>query len=215
MSGMKDSQRRGWLLVFEGIDGSGKTTQLRRAAVALRARGRSVVELAEPTLGPFGQQTRRLARQGGRRADPEVEMELFVRDRLEDVEKNIVPALDRGDVILLDRYYFSTIAYQGARGLDPEAIRRRNETFAPRPDQVLYFDISVDEAMHRIENQRAAPTDLFERREYLARVKEIYDELARRLDDFHTIEAGADEEAVARHVFEAIERRLAAPRSRE
>jgi dTMP kinase len=204
--------RRGWLFVFEGIDGSGKTTQLRRAAETVRTRGLRVVELVEPTNGPYGRQIRAASRAGGRRPPASEEAELFILDRMEDVQQNIAPALQRGDVVLLDRYYFSTIAYQGARGLDPDDIRRRNESFAPHPDLVLYFDVPLDEAMRRIESQRPGATDLFERRDYLARVKEIYDDLARRDKSFQTIDAGADEETVARRVIAALDRCLAARR---
>jgi len=208
MGETKGDKRGGWLFVFEGIDGSGKTTQMHRAAETLRARGLSVVELVEPTKGRFGRQIRMLSREGGRRASPELELELFIRDRMEDVEQNIRPALDRGDIVLLDRYFYSTMAYQGALGLDPEAIRRRNEAFAPLPDMVLYFRVGVDEALRRIERQRVGAADLFERRDYLRRVKAIYDDLARRLDVFQTIDAGADEDTVGRQVIEAIDRTL-------
>jgi len=224
-------KRQGWLFVFEGIDGSGKTTQVRRAAAALKARGLRVVELVEPTRGLFGQQIRMLAQQKGRAISPEQEMELFIRDRMEDVEKNIRPALERGNIVLLDRYYYSTIAYQGARGLDLEMIRQRNEAFAPRPDLVLYFAISVDEAKKRIEREDAGIGDLFdvpgetsakavakisrsarrfENRDFLRQVKKIYDDLAQRLDIFCTIDASADEKTVARQVLAAIDRCLAA-----
>jgi dTMP kinase len=214
MAKAESGGRRGWLFVFEGIDGSGKTTQVRRAAEALRARGLRVVELVEPTDGPYGRQIRSSSRQGGRRPSPEEETELFIRDRMEDVENNIAPALERGDVILLDRYYFSTMAYQGARCLDPGEIRRRNEAFAPRPDLVLFFDVNLDEAMRRIERQRASATDLFERRDYLAHVKSIYDDTARQDDCFHTLDAGADEDAVARQVLAAIDRCMTDPQNR-
>jgi len=202
-------ERRGWLFVFEGIDGSGKSTQMRRAAATLRARGLPVVELAEPTAGRFGRQIRMLSREGGRRVSPELELDLFIRDRMEDVEQNIRPALERGDIVLLDRYFYSTMAYQGARGLDPEDIRRRNESFACLPDLVLYFRVGVDEAMQRIQRQRAAAADLFERHDELVLVSEVYDDLARRLDFFHTIDASADEDSVARQVIEAMDRTLA------
>jgi len=210
MAKATSDSRRGWLIVFEGIDGSGKTTQIRRAAKALRARGLRVVELVEPTEGPYGRQIRMSSRKGARRPSPDKETDLFIRDRMEDVEKNIAPALERGEVVLLDRYYFSTMAYQGARGLDPEDIRRRNESFAPQPDLVLYFDVNLDEAMRRIERQRSGATDLFEHRDSLARVKRIYDDLARRLDFFRAIDAGADEETVARQVLSAIDQRMSA-----
>ena len=234
--GQPSEGRRGRLIVFEGIDGSGKTTQMRRAAQTLRERGTAVTELREPTDGRFGRQIRGLTQQlhkSRRRITPEqVEKltDLFIGDRKENVENNILPALELGDVVLLDRYYYSTIAYQGALGGDPEAIRRRNETFAPRPDLVLYFSLSVDEAFRRITQEPDDHLDLFssadeieaqpakdisrsvkvfERRNDLRQVKAIYDELAKRFDCFHTIDALADEDTVARQVLEAIEDCLA------
>jgi dTMP kinase len=202
-------RRCGWLFVFEGIDGSGKTTHVRRAARALRARGLEVIELVEPTDGTYGRQIRESARAGARRKSPADELALFELDRKENVERNIRPALERGDLILLDRYYYSTIAYQGARRIDPEEIRRSNERFAPGPDRVLYYNVDVATALARIRRKRGGETDLFERQEYLERVKAIYDDLARRLDYFHTIDACADEEAVARETLREIDECMA------
>jgi len=205
--------RTGRLIVFEGIDGAGKTTQVRRAARALREKGLEVVKLVEPSGGPYGRKIREMARGSVRRLSPEEELELFILDRRDDVERNILPALRRGDIVLLDRYYYSTMAYQGALGLDPETILEKN-SFAPRPDLVLYLAIDVDEALRRIERSRKGNTDLFERREYLERVKAIFDDLARRFENFRTIEGTADEETVARRVLEAIETYLFGPRNR-
>lgn len=205
-------RRRGWLFAFEGIDGSGKTTQVRRAAERLRSRGLGVVELREPTDGPFGRRIRQLTDGKTQQPDAREQLELFLLDRQEDVENNILPALERGQIVLLDRYYFSTIAYQGALGLDTETIRQRNETFAPRPDLVLYFRIDVDEALRRIEHFRRGEMDLFERRGYLERVKAIFDEMARRFDFFRTIDARRDEQAVAQAVLDALLACMAVPR---
>ena len=208
---LESTERRGCLLVFEGIDGSGKTTAKGRVAAVLRERGFDVIELFEPTDGPHGRQIRHLARCGRARLSVEEELELFVQDRLENVEENIRPALARGAVILLDRYYFSTMAYQGARGVDVEAIRHRNEAFAPRPDRVLYFRVSVDEALGRIERARGGVTDVFEKRDYLERVKALFDRFAGRYDFFHTIDAKAGAQAVLAEVLGAIEPCLPEP----
>src|SRR5512137_250225 len=123
----------GLLIVLEGIDGSGKTTQAQALLRRLRRRGRRAVFFREPTRGRWGREIKRLAA----RADsltPEEELKLFVEDRRENVEKNLRPALAAGKVIVLDRYYFSTIAYQGAKGIDTRRIRRMNEAFAIPPD---------------------------------------------------------------------------------
>ena len=90
---------------------------------------------------------------------PEEELALFLKDRRENVARNIRPALRAGRIVVLDRYYFSTIAYQGAKGLDPERIRRLNERFAPKPDLVFILDLGAGDGLARIagrEGQRRA-----------------------------------------------------------
>ncbi len=130
---MKEGSSRGRLIALEGIDGSGKSTHLKLAARALREKGFEVTELKEPTGGQWGERIRWL-RQGDVTGREEVE--LFLKDRQEDVQHNIKPALEAGKTVLIDRYYFSTMAYQGARGIDVEEIRKLNEEFAPVPDLV-------------------------------------------------------------------------------
>src|SRR5512136_620436 len=113
---MPANRRRGLLVVLEGIDGSGKTTQARSLLRRLRNRGYKASFFREPTRGRWGREIKRLAA----RADsltPAEELELFVKDRRENVKKNLKPALAGGKVVVLDRYYFSTIAYQGAKGI--------------------------------------------------------------------------------------------------
>ena len=166
------TQARGLFVVFEGIDGSGKSTQARILVRRLREAGREVVLLREPTRGKWGREIRRQAL----RADsltPEEELDLFVRDRRENVSRNILPALERGRVVVLDRYYFSTIAYQGAKGLDREAIRRLNETFAVPPDLVVILDVPAESGLARISGRRTRD-ELFEREDYLVRVAGIF-----------------------------------------
>src|SRR5512140_1717894 len=146
---MPAKRRRGLLIVLEGIDGSGKTTQARALLRRLRRRGRKAVFFREPTRGRWGREIKRLAA----RADsltPEEELELFVKDRRENVEKNLVPALAAGKVVVLDRYYFSTIAYQGAKGIDVRRIRRMNEAFAIPPDLVIILDVDAPAGLARI-----------------------------------------------------------------
>jgi dTMP kinase len=118
---------RGLLIVFEGIDGSGKTTHVRLLDQRLRRAGYDVVCLKEPTEGPWGQKLRQLAQHGRQEIPPTTELEWFLQDRREDVEHNIQPALARGQIVVLDRYYFSTIAYQGTLQLDPEEMGKKKK----------------------------------------------------------------------------------------
>ena len=124
--------RRGWLIVFEGIDGTGKSTQCKEMEVYLNKIGTPVARFREPTDGIWGQKIRKILTVGRGDVTREEELSWFIEDRREDVKNNIVPALSLNKVVLLDRYYYSTAAYQGALGLAPESILRENEIFAPK-----------------------------------------------------------------------------------
>jgi dTMP kinase len=109
---------KGLLIVFEGIDGTGKSTQMSLLARYLREKDLAVIETREPTNGQFGQQIRALyTNRNG--VSPEQELELFLNDRLEHVENVLKPALHEGKIILCDRYFLSTAAYQGVVGPSP------------------------------------------------------------------------------------------------
>jgi dTMP kinase len=164
--------KQGKLIVFEGIDGSGKTLHLTRTAQWLNEHNYSVIKLCEPTYGPFGSILRNSADKG--RLSPEEEMDLFLQDRQWNVTTNIQPALSDGKIVLLDRYYFSSIAYQGARGVDTDLIRSKNEAIAPLPDLVLLFDIDPETAVTRIEQQRGDSPNLFEKLDYLYDVRQRF-----------------------------------------
>lgn len=164
--------RRGLLIVFEGLDGAGKTTQLGLLDDYLCGRGYEVVCLYEPTDGLWGQKLRRLMREGRGDVTPETELQWFLNDRQQHVEQRIRPALERGQIVLMDRYFFSTMAYQGALGHDPRDIQVLNEAFAPLPDLLLLLDLPTDVGWRRL-TQRGAPSH-FERQEYLEKVAEIF-----------------------------------------
>jgi len=164
--------RKGILVVFEGIDGSGKSTQARRLLRRLRALGHEAVSFREPTRGKWGRRIKRMAKEAGS-LTPEEELDLFVKDRKENVRKNLRPALAGKKVIILDRYYFSTIAYQGAKGIPPARIRRLNERFAVKPDLVFILDIEAGRGLGRIHHRKRKDL-LFERERYLARVRRIF-----------------------------------------
>jgi dTMP kinase len=169
---MANKAKRGLFVVLEGIDGTGKSTQAALLAGRLRARGVKTSVFREPTDGIWGRKIRAKARVAGS-LTPSQELDLFLRDRKDDVVRNIGPALQRGEAVVLDRYYFSTIAYQGAKGLDPKRIRRLNEAFAPRPDLVFILDLDPERGLGRIRG-RGACDELFEREDYLRRVRAIF-----------------------------------------
>ena len=164
--------KKGLLIVIEGIDGAGKSTQARLLLRKLRALGYGAVLFREPTNGKWGRTLRRMARTAGS-LTPEEELDLFIKDRRENVEKNIRPALGGKRVVILDRYYYSTVAYQGAKGIDPAYIRRVNEKFAIEPDLVFILDIEARRGLGRIQNRQRKDL-LFERERYLARVRKLF-----------------------------------------
>ena len=164
---------RGLLIVFEGIDGSGKSTQCRMLADLLNKKGIANISFAEPTRGKWGMKIRQLLAKGRNGISPDEELEWFMNDRREDVEQNIKPALKAGKVVLMDRYYFSTAAYQGALGFDPQEIKAENEKFAPVPDRVLVFHNSPEKSLERIESSREGKS-AFEKRDYLIEVQKVF-----------------------------------------
>jgi len=178
---------RGILIALEGIDGTGKSTQTQRLVTRLAAAGWPVVQTREPTEGEWGKRIRRLARQGRDEVAPEDELDWFLRDRMEDVERTIRPALRAGKIVVTDRYYFSTMAYQGALGLDPVRIREMNEALFPRPDLVLLLLADPAVGLRRIERHRPEGAEAaYEASDYLTRVAALFegfeDPAIRRVD---------------------------------
>ncbi len=164
--------RPGKLIVFEGTDGTGKTTQRDMLAKYLMTHGYATLITKEPTEGPYGMQIRDLYRNRNRYS-PEEELELFLADRRDHVARLLLPNLQEGKIILCDRYYFSTAAYQGALGLDPETILALND-FAPEPDLVLLFQANLDIGYRRITELRGDTPNNFEQHAFLEKVAVIF-----------------------------------------
>lgn len=164
--------QEGILIVLEGIDGAGKSTQAEILMNRLQERGYDVAYFREPSEGKWGQEIKKKAAHPDS-LSPEEELDLFLKDRKENVEKNLRPALEKKKIVILDRYYFSTIAYQGAKGIDQERIRRVNEEFVVEPDLVFFLDVDPREGLDRIKNRKKKDR-LFEQAEYLVKVREIF-----------------------------------------
>jgi dTMP kinase len=196
------SMTKGLLIVIEGIDGTGKTTMAGRLTAFLNEMGRPAVRLKEPTDGPYGRRIRSLAKEGRHTVSPKQELELFVQDRIENCRDNIRPALERGQIVVLDRYYFSSAAYQGALGLDPEAILKRNEEIAVIPDLVLLLDMPVTKGLERISDVRKSARDHFEGEEYLEKVRNIF--LNIKKPYIRLIDASGSQDEVFRRMMEQV-----------
>ncbi|MDI3475518.1 MAG: dTMP kinase [Thermococcaceae archaeon] len=203
----------GKFIVFEGIDGAGKSTQVKLLGKWLSERGYEVVLTKEPTDTAFGKLIRRLVLTGGRegiidgaRISPEAEALLFAADRAEHVHKLIKPSLEAGKVVISDRYFYSSLAYQWARGLDLEWLIDLNR-FALKPDLVILLDLPVEEGMKRI-NRRSLKTEFDKIIELQKKVRENYLKLAKRFPEIKTVNGLADVEAIHRDVVALVEREL-------
>jgi dTMP kinase len=181
---------RGFLLALEGVDGSGKSTQARLLAISLRQQGREVTLTEEPTRGPTGEKLRSYLQGSERYLSPLEELDLFLADRREHVAQVIKPALAAGLVVITDRYYYSSVAYQGALGLDPAWILLENEAFAPRPDLVFLLVLPVSQALARLNR----PRQVSEMGPYLEKVAAIYDSLP--APQIQRLDAGASPQAL-------------------
>ena len=196
--------RRGALIAVEGIDGMGKSTQVERLAARLNDQGRTAVATREPTQGPWGRKIRALAREGRRDVSPEDELDWFLRDRMEHVELVIRPGLRAGRIVVTDRYYFSTMAYQGALGIDPQRIREMNEALFPRPDLVILLRGEPRLGLARIAREREGGTDVgFEQAHTLGRVAELFESL--RDPAIRVVDARGTREEVAGRIWAVVE----------
>jgi dTMP kinase len=184
---------QGWLLAIEGIDGAGKTTQARLLATALEAIGHRVVLTKGPTEGPHGQKIRALSTSG---ADIPLEEELqyFLDDRREHIDTCVAPALKDGAVVITDRYFYSNVAYQGARGLDPAEILTRNEALFPTPAAVLLIEVSPKEGLRRVTERGGELNLAYERTDFLEAAAAVFASIDRAV--VHRIDGEQSPDAV-------------------
>ena len=160
------------LIAFEGIDGTGKTTQLQGLADFFRERGLPVITTYEPTDSIYGRRIRALYRDRSS-CTPEEELRLFIEDRRLHVDQLIRPGLAAGKIILTDRYYYSTAAYQGAAGMNTDEIFARN-SFAPVPNLVLLLTMDPEVSIARIREGRGEELNDFEQLDQLRKVADHF-----------------------------------------
>jgi dTMP kinase len=192
----------GILIVVEGIDGAGKTTQVQLLYDQLTECGESVVRSKEPTDGTWGRKIRASASTG--RMSLADELHAFIEDRKEHVANLILPSLNDGKIVILDRYYLSTVAYQGARGANVADLLTRMHEIAPKPDIVFLIDLDPQLALERIRESRGDIPNDFERLEPLREIRKIFLQLAAEDKTIHTID-GSDS---IMHVREKVLRGL-------
>ena len=162
---------KGKLIVIEGIDGSGKSTCAKNLTEKLNSINIKTIYTFEPTHSHYGAKLR----EGmlSEDLDAEEELLLFVKDRKEHIEYMIKPALKEGYFIILDRYFYSSIAYQGAKGININRIINMHKDFIIKPDIVFIFHLPIDIALNRIISKRGI-ADRFENETYLKKVDKIF-----------------------------------------
>ncbi|WP_297071539.1 dTMP kinase [Thermococcus sp.] len=200
----------GIFIVMEGIDGAGKSTQAKLLAKWFEKKGYATVLTKEPTDTAFGKLIRRLVLTGGRegiidgaRISHEAEALLFAADRAEHVHKLIKPSLKADKVVISDRYFYSSLAYQWARGLDLDWLVDLNR-FAVRPDLAILLDLPVKESMKRI-NGRSIKTEFDKIAELQKKVRGNYLQLAKLFPEVRIINALANMEDIHNDIVALVE----------
>jgi dTMP kinase len=162
-------KKKGVFICIEGLDASGKTTHAHRLVRNLRRKGFDALYTTEPSRGEIGRFIRTFILQRKRRVPSVVEALLFAVDRVDHVEKEIKPMLENGKIVVSDRYVYSTLAYQGAAGLDIKWIEEINR-LALSPDLAIYIDVPPEVVVKRIRRKKS----VMERLDTQRRVREVY-----------------------------------------
>lgn len=199
----------GIFLTFEGLDGSGKTTQLPLLADALAARGFDVLTTREPGGTLLGKRIRELILEIEDAPAPLAELLLFAADRAQHLETLIKPALAAGKFVISDRYADATAAYQGAgRGFPSEIIRRTIElaTGGFKPDLTLFFDLPTEKALARA-NSRATESNRLDKEtiDFFDRVRRAYLDIASEEPErFRIVEANGSIEEIHQNALQIV-----------
>jgi len=205
---------RGLFVTFEGLDGSGKTTQMRRLAERLRARGKTVFETVEPGGTEIGRKIRQILLDAvNQELSPTAELLLYFASRAQNVDETILPALERGEIVLADRFTDSTLAYQGCgRGLGADVVLALDRIACRglKPDLTLLIDIDVKTSLARAHSRNAAgggsETRMDEQSlEFHRKVYDAYQALAvRERQRICRIDGSKAMDEVEREVWEAV-----------
>lgn len=191
-----------FFVVLDGIDGTGKSTQIKLLARFFEQCGLPFVTSREPTDGKWGKIIRASATTG--RLPLDQELDYFIKDRDEHIATLIKPALNSGKSVILDRYFYSTICYQGARGGNVPEIERRLEGTFLEPHITLILDCEISVALDRIKKNRKDIPNEFEQEEYLKKVRDCYLYLNDKRSEIKMIDATGDPEDVHHKIVEEL-----------
>jgi len=188
---------RGVFICVEGLDGCGKTTQAKLLVRRLRRRY-DAVYTAEPSKGRIGTFVKRYCLHGAKRGSSIVEALLFAADRVEHVENEVLPALQKGRIVVSDRYVYSSLAYQGAAGLDVEWIQRLNE-HAIRPDLAIFIDVEPETVVQRLKPKKSVMENLETQR----KVREVYIEFVEK-GELVEMDGNGSKKEVAENILSVV-----------
>ena len=162
-------KKKGIFICIEGLDGSGKTTHTHRLVRNLQSKGFDAIYTTEPSRGNLGKFIREIILERKKRVPRVVEAILFAVDRVEHLEKDVKPTLNEGKIVVSDRCVYSSLAYQGAAGLDLEWIKKINR-LALSSDLAFYISVSPEVVINRIHRKKS----VMERLDTQRKVEEIY-----------------------------------------
>jgi len=194
--------KRGIFICLEGIDASGKSTQARWLVRNLRSRGFDAIYTTEPSKGEVGSFIRQYVLQRKRRVPAVVEALLFAVDRVDHVESKIEPALESGKIVVSDRYVYSSLAYQGAAGLDINWIKQVNSMALP-PDLAIYIDAPPEVVLKRMRRRKS----IMETLENQRRVREVYMQMVRE-ERLVLVDGNRPASEVAQNILAMVLKRL-------
>jgi dTMP kinase len=193
---------KGLFICVEGLDGCGKTTQTKLLVGKLREMGCDAAYTAEPSRGKIGKFIKKHCLHGEMRTSPIVEALLFAADRFEHVESEVIPALNAGKIIVSDRYVYSSLAYQGAAGLDLGWIEMIND-HAIRPDMAIFVDVEPETVIKRLKPIKSVMENLETQR----KVREVYVKFVEK-GELVRIDGNRSEKGVADDISKVVLRFL-------
>ena len=205
---------KGIFITFEGIEGSGKSTQLSMLNKWLTNHDYDVVATREPGGTKIGEKIRELLRSGskGDVFSPRTELMLFEASRAQHMEEIILPALNNGKIVLCDRFFDSTTVYQGvARAIDTDIVHILNDfsSFEKKPDLTIILDIDVDESMNRL-IKRETSKDRIEQedRKFFENVRNGYLNLAQNNERFFVVDGTSDANSIQQKIRDELSKRF-------
>jgi len=193
---------KGKFIVVEGLDGSGKSSQVDLLVDYLKQKGKDIVITREPTMDSEAGRKIKQALRKEITVEPLELQKLYVQDRAEHLKNKVVPALEQGKFVVSSRYAFSTFAYGHSDGLDVDLLVEMNNNFL-LPDLTIIVDVSPESCIERIGN-RGEPKELFEQKEKLTKVNEIYKKIPNMFENVVMV----DGEKSMTEVFEVIKEKI-------